>query len=74
MLFRSRAFSDLAEFVRLAGRLCKPEGVLAAMKGVYPDEELAQLPAGFKLLRAIRLKVPGLDAERHLILMTPTAA
>ena len=44
------------------------------MKGVYPDEELAQLPAGFKLLRAIRLKVPGLDAERHLILMTPTAA
>ena len=70
----SRAFSDLAEFVRLAGRLCKPEGVLAAMKGVYPDEELAQLPAGFKLLRAIRLKVPGLDAERHLILMTPTAA
>lgn len=70
----SRAFSDLAEFVQLAGRLCKPEGTIAAMKGVYPDEELAQLPAGIKLLRAIRLKVPGLDAERHLIMMTSSAA
>jgi len=70
----SRAFSDLAEFVRLAGNLCAPDGVVAAMKGVFPDEELAQLPPTFKLLRALPLKVPGLGAERHLILLSPAAA
>ncbi|MDB5811064.1 MAG: rRNA methyltransferase GidB [Betaproteobacteria bacterium] len=68
----SRAFSDLAEFLKLAGRLCADNGMVAAMKGVYPDEELAQLPATFKLLRTIALKVPGLNAERHLVLLTPT--
>jgi 16S rRNA (guanine527-N7)-methyltransferase len=70
----SRAFSDLPEFLRLAGRLCSDQGVVAAMKGVYPDEELAQLPATFKLRAAIPLKVPGLSAERHLVLLSPTGA
>jgi 16S rRNA (guanine527-N7)-methyltransferase len=70
----SRAFSDLPEFLKLAGRLCADQGVVAAMKGVYPDEELAQLPATFKLRAAIPLKVPGLSAERHLILLNPAAA
>ena len=68
----SRAFSDLAEFVKLAGDLCGDDGLVAAMKGVYPDEELAQLPATFKLHSALPLKVPGLNAERHLILLRPT--
>ena len=68
----SRAFSDLGEFVHLAGRLCAPGGKLAAMKGVYPYEELAQLPAGYALGRAVRLKVPGLEAERHLLLLERT--
>ena len=42
----SRAFSDLADFVRLAGHLCRQGdggGRLVAMKGIYPHEELAQL-------------------------------
>jgi 16S rRNA (guanine527-N7)-methyltransferase len=67
----SRAFSDLAEFVRLAGRLCRSDGLVAAMKGVYPDEELAQLPRDFKLHSTVPLTVPGLPAERHLVLLTP---
>jgi 16S rRNA (guanine527-N7)-methyltransferase len=70
----SRAFSDLAEFLKLAGRLCAAGGVVAAMKGVYPDEELAQLPPAFELRSAVRLQVPGLSAERHLVLMSPAAA
>jgi 16S rRNA (guanine527-N7)-methyltransferase len=65
----SRAFSDLAEFVTLAGRHVAEEGVLAAMKGVYPFEELAQLPAPYRMTNAIVLNVSGLDAERHLILV-----
>ena len=67
----SRAFSDLPEFLRLAGRLCRAGGLIAAMKGVYPDEELAQLPRDFKLHRAVPLTVPGLPAKRHLVLLAP---
>lgn len=65
----SRAFADLAEFVALAGRHVIQDGVLAAMKGVYPFEELAHLPAPYRMSAAIVLNVPGLDAERHLILV-----
>ena len=70
----SRAFSDLPEFLKLAGRLCADDGVVVAMKGVYPDEELAQVPATFKLRAAIPLKVPGLSAERHLVVLDPAGA
>lgn len=65
----SRAFSDLAEFVGLAGRHCAEGGVLAAMKGVHPYEELAQLPAPYRASAVIPLTVPGLHAERHLVLV-----
>lgn len=65
----SRAFSDLPEFVALAGRLCAEGGVLAAMKGVHPYEELAQLPAPYRTRAVIPLAVPGLAAERHLVLI-----
>lgn len=68
----SRAFSDLAEFVKLAGRHVAEGGVLAAMKGVYPFEELAQLPPAYRSVAAIVLNVPALDAERHLILVQRT--
>lgn len=65
----SRAFSDLPEFVALAGPLCAEGGTLAAMKGVHPHEEILQLPAGYRIDRVVRLAVPGLAAERHLVLV-----
>ena len=65
----SRAFSDLTEFVNLAGRHAAPGGRLAAMKGIYPHEELAQLPSGWTLASAVPLNVPGLRARRHLLLI-----
>lgn len=65
----SRAFSDLGEFVSLTGRLLAPGGVLAAMKGLYPFEELERVPAGYRVKEVKALKVPGLDAERHLVLI-----
>ena len=65
----SRAFSDLAEYLLLAGRLCAKDGVIAALKGGYPYEELTQLPREFKLKHVVPLKVPGLRAERHLVLV-----
>lgn len=63
----SRAFSDLAEFVRLTFHLCADTGVWMAMKGVYPYDELAQLKDVSS--DVVPLRVPGLDAQRHLVLM-----
>jgi 16S rRNA (guanine527-N7)-methyltransferase len=67
----SRAFSDLGQFIELAGRLCGRDGMLAAMKGVYPHEELSQIPAGFKLSEVVALTIPGLEARRHLVIVRP---
>jgi 16S rRNA (guanine527-N7)-methyltransferase len=63
----SRAFSAAGEFIRLAGHLASATGRLLAMKGAFPEAELASLPAGWKLLAAHRLAVPGLDERRHLL-------
>lgn len=67
----ARALSDLPQFLALAGRLCEAKGVLAAMKGAYPHEELARLPEGYRLQSVVPLAVPGLNAERHLVLVEP---
>lgn len=68
----SRAFSDLGEFVRLTRHLLAAGGEWLAMKGLYPNEEIARLE-GARVIRDVRLSVPGLDAERHLIVMEPIA-
>jgi 16S rRNA (guanine527-N7)-methyltransferase len=72
----SRAFSDLADFVKLAEHLCAPGdeqrtdcGRLVAMKGVYPHEELAQLPETFVVDKVLLLAIPGLRAKRHLVVL-----
>lgn len=64
----SRAFSDLSEFVRVSAAVLAPGGEWLAMKGLYPNEEVAQLK-GARLLRDVELRVPGLAAERHLIVL-----
>lgn len=65
----SRAFSDLTSFAESSARHVAPEGLLVAMKGVHPDEELRELPAAFEVRAELRLVVPGVDAARHLIVM-----
>jgi len=64
----SRGFSGLADFLAACGHLAAPSGVLAAMKGAYPAEELARVPAQCDCRDVRKLKVPLLDAERHLVL------
>lgn len=66
----SRAFADLADFARLARHLVHPEGAMYAMKGLRPDDEIARLPDGATLSDIITLKVPHLDASRHLLIVT----
>jgi 16S rRNA (guanine527-N7)-methyltransferase len=65
----SRAFAELAEFIALTKHLLAPGGVLAAMKGVYPFEEIERLPPDFRLRQVHAFAVPGLEAERHLVLI-----
>ncbi len=63
----SRAFSALDEMARLCRHLCAENGVLLAMKGLYPDAEIAALDDGYQVIGSEALHVPGLGAERHLI-------
>jgi 16S rRNA (guanine527-N7)-methyltransferase len=64
----SRGFAELAQFVANCRHLVREGGVLAAMKGVYPQDELNRVPAGAGCRDVRRLQVPSLGAERHLVL------
>ncbi|NOT68396.1 MAG: 16S rRNA (guanine(527)-N(7))-methyltransferase RsmG [Methylophilaceae bacterium] len=63
----SRAFSELTLFINLTKHLRAKEGTWLAMKGVHPYDELAQL--GFESVSVEPLKVPGLQAQRHLVFL-----
>jgi len=66
----SRAFAELSDFVQVARHLLAPDGSLWGMKGVRPEEEIARLPADVRVEQLIRLEVPLLSAERHLVEIT----
>ncbi len=63
----SRAYSDLGSMVRGCGHLLSSHGHFYAMKGRHPVEELSALPKPYMVTAIRRLKVPGIDGERHLI-------
>ncbi len=63
----SRAFSDINQFISLAGQLCRPGGQLLAMKGRDPERELSALPAGFEVTAITAFSVPGLDEARCVV-------
>lgn len=62
----ARAVGSLAEVLHNAGPLLAPRGRLLAMKGKAPDDEVRALPRGWHA-DVTPLRVPGLDAERHLV-------
>lgn len=63
----SRAFASLEDMLSWCHHLPTPEGHFYALKGMRADEEIAALPAGFKVIDAVRLNVPELDGERYLV-------
>jgi len=65
----ARAMDTLAGIIEVGGHLLRPGGQLLAMKGVYPHEEIAQLPAGWQVLEVRPLQVPGLVGDRHLVVV-----
>lgn len=64
----SRAFSSLDEFVQKTSRLCVKKGLLIAMKGRYPTEELKAIGSTLEY-EVKKLQVPDLNEERHLVLV-----
>ncbi|MFB9886065.1 16S rRNA (guanine(527)-N(7))-methyltransferase RsmG [Balneatrix alpica] len=65
----SRAFASMQDMVKVTSHLLKPGGLFMAMKGLYPEQEIAALPASLQLEQALALQVPGCEAERHLVIV-----
>jgi len=65
----SRAFAEIADFTALTDHLLAPGGVFAAMKGVHPFEEIERLPPAFRVKQVHAFAVPGLGAQRHLVMI-----
>lgn len=65
----ARAFSRLAELVLASAPLLKTGGRIFAMKGLLPVDEVADLPQDWKVALTESLTVPGLNAERHLLIL-----
>lgn len=63
----ARAVGPVADLVRYAGGLVAGDGRLLAMKGRFPEDELAKKLNGWKVAAVHKLQVPGLDEERHLV-------
>lgn len=66
----SRAFAELKDFAECACHLLKEDGKLYAMKGVLPHEEIARLPQPFRVEVTHPLHIPGVDGQRHLIVVS----
>ncbi len=71
-LIISRAYSSLQAMIESIGHCLSGDGKLLAMKGLYPSEELDALPAGWQA-EVVRLQVPMLEAERHLVTISRTS-
>ena len=70
----SRAFAELADFVGFSRHLLAPCGVWLAMKGVWPRDEIARLPNAVRVEAVHMLPVPGVDGERHLVVLRQSEA
>ena len=64
----SRAFASLTDFFAQTAHLLAPGGQWVAMKGKLDTGELAAIPANIELRETHRLRVPGLDEDRHALI------
>jgi len=70
----SRAVTDINALLQLTAPLCHPQGIFLVMKGRYPEEELSLLPPDYTVMEVIALRVPGLAAARHAVIIGFAAA
>src|SRR5579883_331192 len=69
----ARAFASLNEMLKWGGHALASDGTWLALKGRIDQVELAQVPRGFQVTGVHALRVPGQDAERHVIEIRPAA-
>jgi len=65
----SRAFASLAEMLEMTQHLGASNGVFVAMKGNYPEDEMAAVPHSFRIEGVEPVHVPDLNAQRHVVLI-----
>lgn len=65
----ARAVAAIPDMLKHCRHLCAPGGAILAMKGVFPEAELAAIGPEFAVRDVVRLTVPGLDAARHLVIL-----
>lgn len=70
----ARAFAPLPEMLERIAPVCGPRTRVLAMKGKRPDEEVAAMPDGWRLVRTEALDVPGLADARCLLVLERKAA
>ncbi len=67
----TRALAPIPRFLTIGGHLCAASGSILIMKGTYPRQELAAIPEDYAVSEVKRLRVPGLNAQRHLVIIVP---
>jgi 16S rRNA (guanine527-N7)-methyltransferase len=63
----ARAFGPLPRLLRQVAPLCGPATRVLAMKGRWPEDEIAALPESWRIAASRRITIPGLDAARCVI-------
>jgi 16S rRNA (guanine527-N7)-methyltransferase len=66
----SRAFTSVGDMVVKCCHLLSSDGVFLAMKGKFPQSELSEVGKDYKVDASHPLQVPGIDGERHLIVIS----
>lgn len=66
----SRAFASIKDMLHWCEHLVDSSGTFLALKGQYPEQELAELPDNFVFKQGVKLQVPELEGDRHLILLS----
>lgn len=67
----TRAFAPLPQLAAQVAALCGPSTRVLAMKGRRDPAERAGLPSGWRIEADLDLQVPGLAAERHVLVLRP---
>lgn len=68
----SRAFASITDMVNWSHHLVAPDGRFFALKGQVDKEEIEALPNFVKVEEIIKLSVPELEGERHLVVLSKT--
>jgi 16S rRNA (guanine527-N7)-methyltransferase len=63
----SRAFSSIAVMLANTQHLIAADGQFLAMKGIYPEQEIQDIPPGFIVVGVHKIIIKGLAAERHVV-------